>query len=186
MRRCRDWAVMRLTSGQQDGYETPLSICKCVDLRVAPSTRTAHSLLLLPPFPPAAERCAFTCVELDHLRVCRSSISGKLPEQVLPDAASCPTNKPVIDRGCRTIFGRAIAPAATAPQHMHDPADDPPIVHPLDTPHISRQMRLDPTSIAHRSTKTGSSASPDLPEQIRLICKSILSCYRSKIIGFWP
>jgi len=30
---------------------------------------------------------------------------------------------------------------------MHDPADDPPIVHPLDTPHISRQMRLDPTPL---------------------------------------
>ena len=32
-------------------------------LRVAPSARTAHSLLFLPPFPPAAERCALTCVE---------------------------------------------------------------------------------------------------------------------------
>jgi len=33
------------------------------DLRVAPSARAANSLLPLPPFPPAAERCAFTCVE---------------------------------------------------------------------------------------------------------------------------
>src|SRR5580704_12374213 len=51
------------SSGQQDGDQPPLSICECMDLRVAPSARTAHSLLFLPPFPPAAERCAFTCVE---------------------------------------------------------------------------------------------------------------------------
>jgi len=41
----------------------PFNICECVNLRVAPSARAANSLLLLPPFPPAAERCAFTCVE---------------------------------------------------------------------------------------------------------------------------
>ena len=56
-------AVVGLASGQQDCDEASLSICECVYLRVAPSTRTANSLLLLPPFPPAAERCALTCVE---------------------------------------------------------------------------------------------------------------------------
>src|SRR5713101_6633911 len=50
----RIWAKMR-------GIRS--SICECVYLRVAPSARAANSLLLLPPFPPAAERCAFTCVE---------------------------------------------------------------------------------------------------------------------------
>src|SRR5207248_9071942 len=29
----------------------------------SPRGRAANSLLLLPPFPPAAERCTFTCVE---------------------------------------------------------------------------------------------------------------------------
>ncbi len=59
----RDRAIMRFASGQQDGEKAPFSICECVNLRVAPSARAANSLLLLPPFPPAAERCAFTCVE---------------------------------------------------------------------------------------------------------------------------
>jgi hypothetical protein len=27
---------------------------------------------------------------------------------------------------------------------MHDAADDPAIVHPLDAPHIGRQVRFDP------------------------------------------
>ena len=53
----RDRTIMRFASGQQDGEEPPFSICKCVDLRVAPSARTANSLLLLPPYgwpaPPA-------------------------------------------------------------------------------------------------------------------------------------
>ena len=40
---------MGFTSRQQNGDEASFSICECVNLRVAPSTRTANSLLLLPP-----------------------------------------------------------------------------------------------------------------------------------------
>jgi hypothetical protein len=58
-----DRAVVRFAPGQQDGNQAPFSICKCVDLRVAPASRAANSLFLLPPFPPDAERCALTCVE---------------------------------------------------------------------------------------------------------------------------
>ena len=46
----------------------PLASASACILRVAPSARAANSLLLLPPFPPAAERCALTWVEFDHLR----------------------------------------------------------------------------------------------------------------------
>ena len=63
MRRLATGQSVCFASGQQDGDETSLSICECVNLRVAPSARTANSLLLLPPFPPAAERCALTWVE---------------------------------------------------------------------------------------------------------------------------
>ena len=81
---------------------------------------------------------------LDHLRVRGSSLSGKLSEQIFPDAAPCPANKSVIDRRRRAIFGWAIAPAAAAFQHMHDAADDAPIVRSFDPSHIRRQTRLDP------------------------------------------
>ena len=53
----------------------PLASAKAY-LRVAPSARAAHSLVLLPPFPPAAQRCAFTCAEFHHLCVCGSSVSS--------------------------------------------------------------------------------------------------------------
>src|SRR5687767_1992686 len=55
--------VVRLASGQEDGEKAPLSICECVNLRVAPASRATNSLFLFPPFPPDAERCALTCVE---------------------------------------------------------------------------------------------------------------------------
>jgi hypothetical protein len=34
-----------------------------ITIRALPLHATAHSLVFLPYFPPAAERCAFTCVE---------------------------------------------------------------------------------------------------------------------------
>jgi hypothetical protein len=43
-------AIMRLASGQQDGKKTALSICDCVDFRVASATRAADRLFLLPPY----------------------------------------------------------------------------------------------------------------------------------------
>src|SRR5262245_19660602 len=55
--------VVCFTAGEQDSDQASLSICECVNLRVAPSARAANSLLLLPPFPPAAERCALIWVE---------------------------------------------------------------------------------------------------------------------------
>ena len=135
---------MCFASSQQDGDKAPFSICKCVNLRVAPSARTANSLLLLPPFPPAAERCAFTCVEFDHLRVRGSSVPGQLPEQIFPNAAPRPTHKAVIDRCWRAIFGRAIAPTAAALQHMYYAADNTAIIDPINAPDIRRQVSLDP------------------------------------------
>ena len=57
------WAIMRVATAQEDGKKTALSICECVDLRVAPAARAADRLFLLPPFPPEAERCALMCVE---------------------------------------------------------------------------------------------------------------------------
>ena len=42
--------IVRLASSQQDGDKSSISICECMNLRVAPSARAANSLLLLPPY----------------------------------------------------------------------------------------------------------------------------------------
>ena len=80
---------------------------------------------------------------VDHLCIRGSSVPGELPEQILPDTAPRPADKPVINRGRRTIFRWAIAPAAPTLEHMHDAAYHAPVVHPFDASHIGRQVRLD-------------------------------------------
>ena len=57
------WTIVRLAAAQQDGKKTALSICDCVDFRIAPAARASNRLVLLPPFPPDAERCALMWVE---------------------------------------------------------------------------------------------------------------------------
>jgi hypothetical protein len=81
---------------------------------------------------------------IDHLRVGGSPVPGKLPEQVFPDATSRPAHEAVINRRRRTINFRAIAPAAAAPEHVHDPADHAPVICSLDAAYIRRQMRFNP------------------------------------------
>ena len=103
----------------------------------------------------------FDVCRVDHLCVYRAAVPSKLPEQVFPDAAPCPANKPVIDRCWRAIFGRAIAPAAATSQHMHDAADDPTIIDPLDAPDIRRQVRFNPLPLLIAQPKQFLVAYPD-------------------------
>jgi hypothetical protein len=86
----------------------------------------------------------FDVCGVDHLRVCGSPVPSEFPEQVFPDATPRPAYEAVIDRRRWTISFRAIAPAAAAPEHVHDPADHAPVIGAFDTTHILRQMRLNP------------------------------------------
>jgi hypothetical protein len=79
---------------------------------------------------------------IDHLHVGRSPTPGQFAKQVLPQPAPGPAHEAIIDRRRWAILRRAIAPAASALENMHDPADDPTIIYPLDTAHIPRQIRL--------------------------------------------
>lgn len=56
-------AVVRLAARQEQGKKTAFSICDCVYFCIAPAIRASNRLILLPPFPPEAERCALMCVE---------------------------------------------------------------------------------------------------------------------------
>ena len=146
----------------------PFSICECVTSCCA-LRASGQQPASAPPFPPAAERCAFTCVEFDHLCVCGSSVSSKLPEQVFPDATPRPAHKAIIDRCRRSILGRAIAPATAAFQNMHDAADDAAVVRPLDAPYIRRQMRFDPSPLLVAQPKQVPAHNPDpFQQQIRI------------------
>src|SRR6202041_2917939 len=97
-----------------------------------------------PPFSTRCRAVRFDMCGVDHLGVYGSSVPSKLPEQVFPDATPRPAYEAVIDRRWGTIGFRAIAPAATALEHVHDPADHASVVCALNATHISRQMRLNP------------------------------------------
>ena len=157
---------MRLTPGQQDGDQAPLSICECMDLRVAPAARAANSLFLLPPFPPDAERWAFTCVELiiwvsvDRPRPA-SSRSGLSKCRARPNARS---GYRVSSKG-RTRAGNPAT--AFALEHLDDPADHAPVVLPLDTAHIRRRMEFYPFPLLIAQPKQVLAHDPDPQDKIK-------------------
>jgi hypothetical protein len=55
--------VVRLSAGQHSRQKTAFSIADCVHFRVSSPARPTNRLILLLPFPPEAEQCAFTWVE---------------------------------------------------------------------------------------------------------------------------
>src|SRR5262249_38577453 len=59
------------------------------------------------------------------------------------------------------ILRRAIAPATAALQYMHNAADDPTIVRPLDAPNIRRQARFDPLPLLIAQPKQVSAHDPN-------------------------
>jgi hypothetical protein len=70
---------------------------------------------------------------------------------------------------------------------MHDPADDPTIIDPLDAPNIRRQMRLDPSPLLVAQPKQVRAHNPDpssKTNQIRM--ESGLFCFDTRINEFWP
>ena len=89
----------------------------------------------------------FDVRRVDHLCVYRAAVPSKLPEQVFPDATPRPAYEAIIDRRRWTISFRTIAPAAAAPEHVHDPADHAPVIDAFDATHILWQMRLNPSPL---------------------------------------
>jgi hypothetical protein len=143
-----------------------------------------------PPFSARCRAMRFHVRGVDHLCVCGSSVSSKLPEQVFPDATPRPAHKAIIDRCRRSILGRAIAPATAAFQNMHDAADDAAVVRPLDAPYIRRQMRFDPSPLLVAQPKQVPAHNPDpLPttNQDRIVrAKKLMSSDPSRAIGVRP
>jgi hypothetical protein len=94
--------------------------------------------------PPAAERCALICVE----SIICVSIDRPFPESSRNRFSQTPrrgpADKAVINRRRRAILGRAVAPAATAFQYVHNTADDAAIISSFDPAHVRRQVRFDP------------------------------------------
>ena len=57
------FAISNLTTREQEGDGTAQAICQCMDFGGATAARASDGLILLPPLPPAAQRCALTAEE---------------------------------------------------------------------------------------------------------------------------
>jgi len=114
-------------------------------------------------FPPCRRAVSLDVRGVDHLRGSGSPAPSKLPEKVFPDAAPRPAHKAVIDRCRRTVFGRAIAPAAAAFEHMHDAADHTAIVHSFNASDIRRQVEFNPRPLFIAQPKQVPAHDPDPP-----------------------
>jgi hypothetical protein len=68
---------------------------------------------------------------------------------------------------------------------MDDAADNAAIVRPLDTPYICRQVRFDPQPLLITEPKQIPAHVP-IPKDESRRMESGLSCFRSRIIEFWP
>jgi uncharacterized protein len=68
---------------------------------------------------------------------------------------------------------------------MHDPADHAPIVLPLDTAHVGRQVRFNPFPLPVAQPKQVLAHDPDLPDESNRM-ESGLPSRSSKINEFRP
>src|SRR6266705_1563537 len=71
----------------------------------------------------------------------RAAIGQRLEDR-LPMSALGPAIEAIVDGRVRTIFGRAIAPARAALEHVDDAADDAAIVLALGSALVGRQVRF--------------------------------------------
>ena len=75
--------IMHITAGQEQSVEAARGVAERVDFGGAPTTRAADCLILLPPFAPAADRCARTAVLSTMAR------SGGSPQLAKAAYSSC-------------------------------------------------------------------------------------------------
>jgi hypothetical protein len=68
-------------------------------------------------------------------------------EDIFPDPSGRPADESIVERLVRTVGRRGVDPAATALQHMNDPADDTAIINPWFATCVARKMRLKPCKL---------------------------------------
>jgi hypothetical protein len=74
----------------------------------------------------------------------RFSRFGRRLEDALPNSLRTPAVEAIVDRLGRPIFRRTIDPSTSALEHMHDPAQNAPIVLRLHATAIAWNKRLNP------------------------------------------
>jgi hypothetical protein len=84
-----------------------------------------------PPFPAAGRAVSLDVGTVDRGSADDTAAAGHRGEHRQPNALPAPLVAAVIDRRIRLVTGRAVTPARTGAQHMHDAADRPSVVDPM-------------------------------------------------------
>lgn len=92
------------------------------------------------------------------------ALLGQGGEDAAPHAAPAPPVPAVVDRRRRAVIRRAVLPATAALEHMHDPRDHPPVIHPPRARLVLRQMRLNRRPRRIRQPEQRSRHAQSLPQ----------------------
>lgn len=80
---------------------------------------------------------------VDRRRQRKHAPGNKGIKDAAPQLSARPAIEAVVDRRGRTVFGRAVLPAAAGLQHMQDAADDAPIIDPARARLVPWKVRFD-------------------------------------------
>ena len=137
-------AVGGLARCQQEGERSALAIGDGVDLGVASAPADADRLKSRPPFPPAAERCAFTCVLSISTPVDGPPAAASVSNTAHHTPLAALAHVAVVKGPGRPVDRRGVLPPAPRLEHVNDPADHPPVINLRHPARFVRQQRLQP------------------------------------------
>jgi hypothetical protein len=86
---------------------------------------------------------------VDHDPLSLAALARQFGEDLVEHAQPAPADEPVVDRLVRPVFPRRIAPAKPIPDHEHDGAHNPSVIHPRDAVR-QRKKPLDPAHLRFR------------------------------------
>src|SRR5580692_8526645 len=86
---------------------------------------------------------------VDHNPFRLAALARQFGENLVEHAQAAPANEPIVDCLVRAILWRRVAPAQPVPDHKHDRAHDPTVVHARDAIR-QRKIPFNPTHLNPR------------------------------------
>ena len=107
-------------------------------------------------------------------------------KQVDLDAFGGPADITIVERFLRPVFPRRVDPATARFEHMHDAADDAPVVDPRVAPRISGKMRRNLRKLNVRQPELLENHRPFLSEAVNhkiVVTPTILWVWTLELVG---
>jgi hypothetical protein len=138
-----------------------------------------------PPFCATGAAVGLDVAAVDLTGLRDPAFLGQRRQDAGPDAPAAPPVPAVVDGRRWAIFGGAIGPTATAPEHVHDARDNAPVINSSRSGLVLRQVRLDRSPRLIRQPEQRTRLTQSLLSQRRLP-ESICAPNFKRLIGFGP